>query len=72
MSISNSLDKFENQLVTLVITTVIICVLSLVYYFKQLKQDAAKGQKKGYVVFVDWCIKSVESTISSTMGHNLV
>ena len=68
MGITKSLYKFQGQLVTLALVTIIIIMLILVYYVMQLKQDAVKGKKRGYVVFIDWLIKSVENTITSTMG----
>lgn len=60
--------QIQAQLFTLTFTAVVIVTLALIYYFKSLKQDVTKLERKGYVLFVDSFIKGTDKLVVDVMG----
>ncbi len=63
--------NIQGQLITLILSTVIILIAIGVYYFLQKKQDITKSERKGYVLFVDSFVKSIEDLVVDVMGIKL-
>lgn len=63
-----NLFNIQSQLFTLIITTIIICVIFFAYYFLQKKQDVIKKQRKGFVLFMDYFIRSIDNLVMDVMG----
>ena len=68
MKISYALQP---QLISLIITTLIIIGIFLTYYVFEKKQSVIKKQRHGFVLFIDFFIKEVEILVIDILGNKM-
>ncbi len=59
--------KLVPQITTIILTTLIITMITLIYFFKVKKLDP-KDEPLGLVLIVELCVKSVENLVISILG----